>query len=268
MQFATIALFILVILLPGFIFRKAYSRWGIGEPYRPVDERPLTEQVPSAIVVSAIFHAVWIEVCYLLQSPPVNLKALLMILLGNFGKDSAELSPALDSLSRHPYLILSYFVTICLAASVFGVVLKWLVRGLGLDLYVSFLRFDDDWFYQLTGERERFGVRPWHDLPRIPNGVVLTAIVAHEKDIYQYTGAIEDYFYGRDGELERVVLVAARRRKMGATGGADEVFTDKYVMLKYSDMSAMRLSYVWVEPGAESPPGGPGAPEPAAVAPT
>jgi hypothetical protein len=246
MQFATIALIILIILLPGFIFRTAYSQWGISS-YRPVEERPLAEQIPLAIVISAILHAVWLSIGFAFGYP-VNLNALLMILLGNFGKDSTKLESVLDSISLHPVLIPSYFISICLAALTFGVALKEFVRHFGLDLLFPFLRFNDNWFYLLTGEKKEFSDGEISFIrPKIPDGVFLTAIIAHEKEDYQYKGIITDYFYDKDGALDSVVLISATRRKLAAEDGTAKEFREDYLLLKYADMSAIWLSYVWLE---------------------
>jgi|SRR6185295_16596964 len=58
MEFAVSAIFILVLLLPGFILQSAYTK-GLWRWNSPTSAWTLTEQIPAAVVLASVLHVLW-----------------------------------------------------------------------------------------------------------------------------------------------------------------------------------------------------------------
>ena len=87
----------------------------------------------------------------------------------------------------------------------------WLVRGLKLDRNTQFFRFNNQWYYLLSGE-----VYEFRELgaPKNVTGVFLTAAVDQGGASYLYGGLVTDWSFDRNRELDRIVLRLAYRRPL------------------------------------------------------
>jgi hypothetical protein len=120
-----------------------------------------------------------------------------------------------------------------------------------LDHKFRFVRFSNEWFYLLKAEITQFSETDNVEGEHI--GTILGAVVHHKED-YLYTGIVIDYFFDKEGNLDRVILKEASRRllcddKTTPSGLASNPYypiDGNYVVLRYSEMSTIGLRYLTI----------------------
>lgn len=158
MEFAVSAILLLVLLLPGFILQSAYIK-GFWRWNSPTSARTLTEQVPAAVVLASVLHVLWATLTAGLGYP-INLNAIVMLLLGSYGHDEIHFEATLRALTSNPYKVFAYFISLYCVSALVGYISHWIVRESGLDRSTRILRFDNQWFYLLRGEITEFKEAP------------------------------------------------------------------------------------------------------------
>jgi hypothetical protein len=260
MDFAVSTIFLVVLLLPGFILQTAYTK-GFWRWNSPTSARSLTEQIPAAIILAAILHLAWASFSSWLGYP-INLAAVTMLLIGSYGHEEKHFDSALGALAIYPYRIFWYFIGLYSISAALGYISHSTVRKLRLDRSTRVLRFNNQWFYLLSGEITQFKEAP-ETYPEL-DGVLLTTIVHHEGGDYLYTGLVADFFFDTSGDLDRVLLRLVSRRKLSEDLDVNEESTPEaadtryyeiegdYFVLRYGEMSTMNIDYIFVTPEEES----------------
>lgn len=254
MELAFSALLLFILVLPGIIFRYSYSK-GFGKWPIPSPTRSLSDQIAYSLVSAGLLHLLWSWFVYTLGQK-IDLSAVVMMIMGSYGKDEEYLLPAIQSFTHYPYKIAVYFLSLYLASALLGFCLHSLVRNRKLDLKHRFLRFDNDWYYLLTGEILEFGETEGLDTP--PDGVYLSAVINNGDKDYLYRGIIRDFFFDKNGNLDRVSLILASFRLLVRNDNAqasptipnEQKYIDiegDYFILRYSDMRTMNIDYFFLE---------------------
>lgn len=256
MEFAVSAVVLIVLLLPGFILQTAYTR-GFWRWNSPTSARSLTEQIPVGVVLASVLHGLWTSLCALMGRP-IDFSAVMMLLLGSYGPYNIYFDRVISGLTRSPSRVFAYFSTLYLASAFLGYLFHWLVRRYALDRKSYFLRFNNPWFYLLTGEITEFG-EVEEDYGEI-SAVYLTTIVHHTGKDYLYRGVVNDFFFDKAGNLDRVLLTLAVRRDLSDDREPDVEFSPDelderyydiegdYLVLRYSEMSTLNVDYIFVTP--------------------
>lgn len=211
MNLAFPALLILLLVLPGVIFRYAYARgsWGWSSP---VSFRTTTDEFGYGIVWAVLLHVPWLLGAQYLFGYRVDVGALLALLSGNFGPNNVAYASTVRSLDEHLGEISAYFITLYLGCAGLGRGLHRLIRKFKLDVKTEVLRFKNEWHYVLTGEILSFkdGAAESREI----DGVFLSAVVDQGKDSYLYRGIVDDWSFNKDGELDLIRLRLAHRRPL------------------------------------------------------
>jgi hypothetical protein len=160
MEFAVSAILLLILLLPGFILQSAYTK-GFWRWNSPTSTRSLTEQIPAAVVLSGLLHAVWSTASATIGFP-VNLNAVAMLLLGSYGHEETHFDVTVKAVTNNPYKVFFYFISLYAVSALLGYLCHWIVRNGGWDRSTRILRFNNQWFYLLSGEITEF---------KVPSGV-------------------------------------------------------------------------------------------------
>jgi hypothetical protein len=108
--------------------------------------------------------------------------------------------------------VAGYLVSLYAASAVAGNVGHRAVRRLKLDHLTKTFRFDNYWFYMLTGEVLDFRENAAES--RAVDGVYVSAVVDHASGSYLYRGIVSDFTFDRDGALDTIVLTDAHRRRL------------------------------------------------------
>lgn len=254
MSFAFPALLVFLLVLPGIILRYSYARgpWGWASP---TSMRRVSEELAYGVAFALVLHVVWLLLVRRLGFEP-DVDSMLLLLVGNFGEGSRHLERVVGSVSGHYPGVAAYLVSLYGAAAVAGNVGHRAVRRLKLDHHTKTFRFDNYWYYMLTGEvllfRENAG-----EYRRV-DGVYLSAVVDHASGSYLYRGIVSDFTFDRDGALDTIVLADAHRRRLvddraetGPPAGVGPSAPDAryyeirgdFLVLRYAELRTLNLDY-------------------------
>ena len=254
MNFAFPALLAFLLLLPGIILRYTYARgaWGWASP---TSLRRISDELAYGVVFSLALHALWLELSRVLGLEP-DIRTPLALLVGNFGPNSSLFEPSVRAIADHYPTVAGYFLSLYAASAVLGNVAHRGVRRLRLDHRTKTFRFDNYWYYMLTGEVLRFRENADGESP---DGVYLSAVVAHSGVSYLYRGIVTDFTFDTDGALDTVVLADAHRRKLADDRQPSDEPIPPYeedpryynvrgdfLILRYAELQTLNLDYFWL----------------------
>lgn len=262
MNIAFPALVILLLILPGAIFRYAYARgsWGWSSP---ISFRTVSDELAYSTVFAVGLHFVWVAIASYFGNEP-DFHALVALLTGNFGIGRETYDHAIDAIALHVVAIFTYFMTLFLFSAAAGRGAHRAVRYFKLDLRTEIFRFRNEWHYLLTGEILSFSEVEIE--ARELSGVFLSAAVDYGRETYLYRGIVVDWSFAEDGQPETIRLRFTHRRKLSDDRTTDdqskqgtrvsgdfilpderyyEVHGDIFV-LRYSQLKTLNLDYFYV----------------------
>lgn len=238
MNIAFPAFFLLVLVLPGFIFLGSYSR---SENTR-LDNRAFDSSSASALFIAAFLHAIWI---FLASSfgKPVDFELAIKLMTGTKLSETDTLLLASNML-----WIWQYFLSIFFASWFLGNAFQKTVTYF-FPYKDSFLSFDTPWYYELKGFLSK---------EKDAQLIELSCLCDNKDGSYLYYGILEDFYLDNNGQLDRLVLSNVYRRKLSAddedshgTEGTKPKESDhRYykvrgdrLILKYTDISNINIEY-------------------------
>jgi hypothetical protein len=243
MELAFSALLLFALVLPGIIVRYTYTR-GARSWIIPPSTQSLPDQIAYSFIGALILHMVWaslISLCSGIFQHRISLESILMLLLGTYGEDNERFPAVLNSIAGFPYQVTFYFLSLYLFSAILGYAAHETVRRQKWDRKYPLIRYDNPWFYFLTGEALEFAE---YNLPK-PDGVYLTAVVQQGQEDYLYRGIVDQFAFDKDGNLDRVLLIGAHRRLLSKDDQKDYDIRGHFFILKYSEMHTINLEYVY-----------------------
>lgn len=254
MNIAFPALIIILLALPGAIFRYAYARgsWGWSSP---ISFRTVSDELAYSAVFAIGLHGFWLSFATRVGYR-ADFTSLVALLSGSYGPKGERYDRALASIADSPGAIAFYLLSLFFAAAISGRLAHHFVRRTGLDLKTQVFRFKNEWFYLLTGEVLSFSEISLK--AREVDGVFLSAVVDHGKESYLYRGIVEDWSFDSSGDLDSIRLRFAHRRLLAddrrddsATQSGDYVAPDgRYYelrgdlfVLRYAHAKTLNLDY-------------------------
>jgi hypothetical protein len=281
MNIAFPALFIFALALPGIILRSSYREWFWKISVYPL---PLAEVMAKSVFGAALLH---VAGCGLAEifGYRVNFSNVLVLLTGGFGLPPDVLKDRLVAITKHPGAIATYFSSIYAGAAAIGFAGHKLVRSLGLDLRWWTLRFDNFWYYVLTGEyvyfsENRASFAHLLEKPKIFVApiIIVSCVVTHGSQSFIYYGFPWEHYYDQSGNLERILLKgvtyqelltpqeearrsrAAERVTKAGHSASSHIFSERlpivgdFFILKGSDIHNLSVEYVFLTEQAEPAP--------------
>lgn len=254
MSLAFPALIVLLLLLPGVLLSYAYRRGFFRKT--PVTLGPIRNEIGPGIVWALALHATFLPLLdwWVGWLPDFE---LFFSLVGE--KD--EPSPG-----RTPIVQLFWYL---IGTNAISLVSGWgahgLVRGWKLDLRYDWLRFSNEWFYLFSGEARVFqqpqADRDLRSIRKFLRSdevdlVFISVVVEQGEGPILYWGVLADYFFDRDGRLEKVVLEEAQRRNLSndattdteqAIPTADDRFypiRGNFLVIRYQDVLNLNVEYL------------------------
>ncbi len=240
MNLAFPALCILLLALPGILFRKAFARAALPMPLMsgsgqhrvnkyPVSIRPFTEEICIGLVWTILLHVMWLmlwSIPCLAQFMPTFDDAIVVV-HGPGSLDAKDYSSAIHRLVEKRLCIATYFITLYAASFLLGRLTLWIVRDFHLDHSWMMVRLEDQWFYFLNGEIFKFSEFKQFFQGPVPkiSGTYVSLVVTQSGADYLYKGFLWDFHLDRDGGLDRLVLHHAIRAKFDPPAGKDEAGT-------------------------------------------
>lgn len=266
MNFAFPALFIFLLTLPGILLRHGYKKGVNGGWKNPFFIQSLGDEIAWSVGLASVLHFAWIPIWRHFQRP-VDLKSALGLLVA--GKDDM-VKAAVEKTANGLGEVALYFFSLCGIAYLLGLAAHGFVRGQGLDHRCRLFRFDNPWFYLLSGESltpvlpgrsKRWWKRKphWWPLgsPKKADIVKISAAVKQGNDVYLYVGKLESFEFDRIGQLDRLVLKQASRRLLSKDREPQDGYRQDskedprfypietyYFVIRYVDICTLNVEFI------------------------
>lgn len=160
MNLAFPALCIVLLVLPGILFRRAYSRGALffratkGRNQAinkyPTSTLPLTEEIGVSLVWAIILHVIWLNLftwigswSWIHNGFAPNYEQLLFLIYGDLTVSPEQYECTLRFVASQHTILAYYFLSLYLFSAIAGRVCLWFVRILKLDLNWMFARLED-----------------------------------------------------------------------------------------------------------------------------
>lgn len=262
MNIAFPALLLLLLVLPGITLRYTYLK-GFWRWNSPVSFQTISDEVAFSLVWSAVLHLIWYFLVTGLGFGQPDLRSILILLVGGGAGRSDDLRLAITAIVESPLRIVGYFLSILLFSAIVGLVAHIAVREWRLDRKTKVFRFRNEWHYLLSGEVLEFSEFEPFEREGIVDGVYLSAIVKHGRSDVLYRGIVADWLLDSKGELDRILLRSAHRRKIEddrapgqARNSDDPAYQDdpryydiegEFFVIRYQEMTTINIEYVFVD---------------------
>lgn len=213
MNIAFPAVVVVLLTLPGVLFNAAYRK-GVF-PRTPFRFDSVQNEILKGLAAASLIHVVGV-VAVEFTGKEVDFSAVLALLAGwpPVGEDSIR--EYVSSVTGFPLSVFAYVIATSIAGAGLGISLHLLVRCNYYDLTNEWLRFDNEWYYLFSGERIAFEAASKEEAGRLMKEIeaVFVSVVVEQGDQpIIYWGVLSDYFF-RGGELDRIELVYAERRRL------------------------------------------------------
>ncbi|WP_250508013.1 DUF6338 family protein [Caballeronia sp. GAFFF3] len=247
MNVAFPAVFLFLVVLPGFLFRLFFQR----NEVRTFDHTPFNAVVLKALLCAAFFNLL-VAIGARLVGYEIELGDVVRLLVGGASALS-ELNDRLVWLNKHPEAAAGYFSLTNAAALGAALVWRAAVQGWELDRQGSrlsrWVRGDAPWYYLFSGLD--------HPKEDSIDGATVAAVVEFKEGSYLYTGLLDGYEVSAEGQLDRLLLVQAQRRKLDSDRQYDEgsgmyvgdstrfypIAGDVFV-LRYDEVKTLNVTYL------------------------
>lgn len=220
---------LLILSLPGIIARRVYLSFPYAKRYAITS---IADEIALSIIPALLLQFAMVEAVEYFTSYRVDL-----VLLGDLLTGSAQATAAVfANFERWLVPIAFYnFMLLALAAAIAWLMRQIVIRG-RLDLRFRPLRFSNEWYYFLTGR----------ECDRQPNDIALVmvdalAVVGNETFIY--SGRLDSYKLGRDGNLDYICLTNTRRWTSPHALAPVSIHGEALVLL-YDTIANLNISFV------------------------
>lgn len=255
MNLALSAFLIIVVLIPGFIFRTGSKQ----APWRMSSgmySQAFFLEFIKIIILSYVLHVA----CYIIFNQFTSFSfpyVCLFTIIGNVKQTATTTSNNCYLIIGEKFIwVTAYFFALLAFSWLLGKGYFYSIRRLKLDIKYSFLRVYSDWYYTLSG-----------DLIDIQSdeedlAVFLSTVVKQGEIPYLYIGRVDDFWLDDKGELGTVALYPAYRRPLqddrkpdqshrNTLAGGDsryyQIEGDR-IFIKRSEMTTVNVEYVTISP--------------------
>ncbi len=257
MNIALGALFIFVLLYPGILFRIAY----LNGPYsRKNIQSSLVDELVLSLIPSLFLQCMgyWI-VGYFYD---IRLELVYQLLIG---ANNPAYTPDFNLAGTSILPFAGYNAVLLTVALATGKAARRLVEQTKADLKFHSLRFNNDWYYLLSGRIVDFP--GWEGHSEDIEYVFVDVLVETKECSFLYCGVLEEFYFDKDS-LDRLVLSQVFRRKVvedpvGNTKPKSKVFDERYYqmpgdvfVLPFAQVRNINLTYYRLQqlPGVPASP--------------
>jgi hypothetical protein len=204
MNIALATLTLLVILYPGFLFRRFYFTEEFSKEYF---KQSVTDLIFSSILPAFFIHIIGYFL-FIKGRAQIDVFTIGTLLSGT--SDSSKVTQAFKAVYEKSFFAVSYFTGVSFVGIAAGLLTKLAVRKLKLDRKIKFFRFQNEWHYIFSGEIL--------DFPKVPGNAedidcsYVDALVKTDEGTVIYTGLLADYILTKEGGIERIYLTSVKRR--------------------------------------------------------
>lgn len=236
MNIAFPAFFILVLIIPGFIFQNSYEKL----ENTSIEKKPFDVSSSLAFFYALILHVFLIAVVVPLSGNEINYDICIKLLTGSKSISASDLGAISGNITK----IILYFSSSFLLSYVFGKFFQKIIFYFN-PYKSSKYAFDTPWYYELTGK-----LSETQDAELIK----LSCLVESKNTSFLYYGVLEDFYLDSNGQLNRVVLSGAMRRPIESDDSESttppttrfyEIKGDRLI-LKYEDIKNINIEYLYI----------------------
>jgi hypothetical protein len=264
MNIALATLTLLIILYPGFLFRRFYYT---GEFSKEYFKQSVPDLIFSSILPGFFIHFVG-YLLFIKGRGEVDVVTIGTLLSGT--SDSTKVTEAFKTVYQKAPFVTGYFLGVSLVGMAAGFTTKLIVRKLKLDRKVKLFRFQNEWHYIFSGEIL--------DFPKVPGKAedidcsYVDALVKTDEGTVIYTGLLADYILTKEGGIDRIYLTDVKRRffkddltkkaehtiaeqPTGQDEGANDsryyYLPGRFFIISYSQIINLHVTYYKVTPNQE-----------------
>ncbi|WP_175947043.1 hypothetical protein [Burkholderia pyrrocinia] len=254
MNVAFPAIFLFLLLSPGIVFHRHYQPREV----RAADMSPFGTTVVTVAIASLVFNIVTMAAATHFCHYEFRLGQIVRLLVdGRLANNDPDLATLFHRLDQHPTEPLWFFIVSNVLAGATAALWRVLVVWLRLD-HPSFpfytrLRPPAPWHYLFSGVDV---------VDFTPDAVVVAALVPLKESTYVFTGLLRDYELTDKGELDRIVISQAARRRLeddrktdnGTSRLSPENFDRFYwiegdtLVLRASEFTTLNIKFLVLEP--------------------
>jgi hypothetical protein len=220
MNIAFPSLLILLILLPGLLFRRIYYSTKFSTKYSGTN---IWEEGLYALIPGVILQILFLNIIKLFGYNVNLIDILNLIIL----PQNLSLQSAISNFNHHFNNICLYNLSINTFSLLIGYLFKRIVIKRHIDVITDFFRFQNEWYYIFEGFYLQINTIDkldiWDKLKHIlciqnvliENNVdiiVVDALVIIDDIPIIYSGYMDDYMMDKNGGLERIILKYPKRR--------------------------------------------------------
>ena len=243
---AFLSLIYLLLAVPGFLYRSFYYS---GEFTRGMLPRNWTGEIGKAILLSVLFHALWIS---FFQSAhhiglvhySISIETVIRLMAAEYGLDEHSFHSIIVRLYENLGYIASYYLIVIGTAVLAGYWARKIVWGQELDVTHSWLRYRSDWLYKIMG---RGALK---DVPFDDTEAWIDILSEHETSVpgraMLYRGLAAGYTTEENGSLRDVILTDVKRTDGEKDSSAKVRWSrvpGKFFVISYSKIRNMNITY-------------------------
>lgn len=221
---------LLLVFIPGVILRRSY----LSEPFSKTYVRSsFSDEVGFAVFPALILQVLMILAVECFSSYRIDFKTLGVLTVG--AHDEHAQTIAFENLQHHLGAIAAYNIILWTASAALGHLARWIVITSELDIRYPLLRFDNEWYYFLTG-------REWRLRSGVDYDVVwLDALVSTGSMNVLYSSIFQSFQMSSEGSLNSICLSQAEKRIDGNEGAAP--IAGQGFIVKYDEILNLNVSF-------------------------
>ncbi len=241
MSFALATVLLFIIIIPGLVARFCYFTFPFSNQARQVD---LITEIFWSIVPGFTIQFIYLIIVENITKYYVNFPYTGALINGIKEENISLVSAVMNNIHKNIFEIIEYNIILLIIAALIGFFFKFIVRSLRLDIRFNFFRFNNKWFYILSGEIldiERGGTTS-REITVI--GIDILCKVGNDNILY--IGELANYYLNSTGDLDALLVRYPMRRKFLD----DKLETDPYynipsdyLYIPYRDIVNLNINY-------------------------
>jgi len=238
-----VILLVLLIILPGAIFRRAYNSTKLSNYH---SRSSTFSEIVFTIGVGTLFQVLGI---FIVNKSNYVSCAVDLVVLGKIVTSPTILE--FQNVSNHIGKILCYNIVVSLISFITAKTLQFIIIRYDWDERFEFLKFENEWFYILTGKLHYVD-------SNTSAAKYVNVLVAIEENFIIYSGILTGYTE-IDGKIELLRIVGVKRKLIPHIGeGNNEIAAKEYKMnvdelyVPYSKILNFSITHYQIEKIEES----------------
>jgi hypothetical protein len=246
MNIALGALLLFLLLFPGILVRISYLT---GPHSRKNIQTSLVDELVLSLVPAFILQGIGYLIAERWFHYNIWLEQFYKLIIGANNKDY---KPDFELIEKSLPHFFAYNVVLLVVAITVGNLARKLVEQFNLDISIYSLRYNNDWYYLLSGRILNFP--QWETAANQVESVYADVLVETKEGSVLYCGLLDEFYLSKDG-LDRICLSEVYRRKFTEDvkddqRPEDKLFDNRYYrmpgdlfVIPYSQIRNLNLTY-------------------------